>query len=380
MSSKLKPLDLTSQAIGFSGTIDFSQFMKFDPMNLQNAANIWLFNESGAGLDIKFLQSGNAHYLPAGGWGFFAVAPNDAQVQATITYLLPNPPVSQLNAIYYAPGEPLPQSFTLGNSPIGIGGTVNTSGVNTLSNESNAANTLVVDVGTSGNNNLLDIFNDHFIWKVLQGINPHTVLQGQSAGNPLLIGQAGDISEVLGKLTVDQLLTAAAGLSISANGLSVVGGETTDTLSVTGTSTLTGDATFNGKVVASPTVNTVNGSSGSISIFIPIWGAGLKIMLLLYNSFANTSVLSFNFPSAMSGGLYFTGNRASGTQTSSLFKGGLQQNVRSLSALGGSGAGSSTTETNILTNQLVQFFTGADQIQWNFGASTVSCFEFIIGF
>src|ERR1700731_2210248 len=102
MSSKLKALDLTSQGVGFSGTIDFSQFSKFNPMNM-DTANIWMFNESGCGLDVVMQQSGNAHYLAAGAWGFFPVQPNDSSAKVTITYLLPNPPVSQLNAIYYAP-------------------------------------------------------------------------------------------------------------------------------------------------------------------------------------------------------------------------------------------------------------------------------------
>lgn len=216
MSSQLQMLDLTGQPIGFQGLITFNQFVKFNPAMRNQSANIWLFNESGAGLDVVFQQSGNAHYLPAGAWGYYPLAPNDGQVQVTVTYLLPNPPVSQLNAIYYAPGEPLPQSFTLGNSPIGIGGTVNTSSVQTLSNESSPPTPLlVVDIGNTTIPQLLTIYNDgSFLWEVLVAGVAHQLLSG-SVANLLQIGMAGDTSSVLGQLSVAQLLTALAGLNVT---------------------------------------------------------------------------------------------------------------------------------------------------------------------
>lgn len=228
MSSQLPPLDLTNQPVGFQGLISFNQFLKFNPAMQSQAANLWLFNESGAGLNVVFQQSGNAHYLPAGAWGYYALAPNDGQVQVTITYLLPNPPVSQLNAVYYAPGEPLPQSFTLGNSPIGIGGTVNTSSVQTLSNEGSPPTPiLIIDIGNTGLQQLLTIYNDgSFSWSIDVGGVAHTLLKG-SIANLLQIGMAGDVTHVLGQLSIAQLLTAAAGLSVT-------GGIATDTLTATG--------------------------------------------------------------------------------------------------------------------------------------------------
>src|SRR6266566_6728879 len=101
MSAKLKPVDLTGAIVGTTGTIDFNRFPKFAPNDMSKKAHIWMFNESGCGLDLSFNASNNSHYLPAGGWGTFDVEPNDASVKATVTYVLPNPPVSTLNAIYY---------------------------------------------------------------------------------------------------------------------------------------------------------------------------------------------------------------------------------------------------------------------------------------
>lgn len=72
--------------------------------------------------------------------------------------------------------------------------------------------TLVIDTGTSSVVDALEIWNDHFIWSVVQSAVAHQVLKGQTSGNPLQIGQSGDITEILGKLTVDgtSILTGAA--------------------------------------------------------------------------------------------------------------------------------------------------------------------------
>lgn len=209
MSTSLAPLDLTGAVVGTSVTLDFNQFVKFNPARMQQKAHLGLFNESGCGLQCVMKASGDSQYLPAGGWTTFEIESNDSNMVATVTYTLPNPPVSQLNAVYYAPGEEIPQSYTLGNSPIGIGGTVNTSSVQTLSNEGNAANTLVEDIGDVAFAQLFTLYTDgHCLWSVDQSGIKHQVVKIQTAGNPLQLGQAGDTSEVLGALLVDQVLTA----------------------------------------------------------------------------------------------------------------------------------------------------------------------------
>ena len=208
MSTKLKPLDLTGAVVGTTGIIDFNNFVKFQANNFQEKAHLWIFNESGAGIDCLFQNSNNYHFLPAGAWGTFEIEPNDSQVQVTVAYVIPNPPVSLVQAAYYMPGEKVPQAFTLGNSPIG-GGTTTTG--NSLSNETNPANTEVIDIGVPGNTKLMDVFTDHFIWSVLQSGVAHQVLKGQTAGSPLQIGQAGDITDVLGALGIAAKVTTLNG-------------------------------------------------------------------------------------------------------------------------------------------------------------------------
>jgi hypothetical protein len=99
--------------------------------------------------------------------------------------------------------------------PRTVTGNVNAVSVgSSLSNEGSADGTEVIDIGTESNNKLLDIFNDHFSWSVEQTDVAHQVLKGQTAGNPLQIGQTGDITEVLGKLVIDQSFTALGASSL----------------------------------------------------------------------------------------------------------------------------------------------------------------------
>lgn len=152
MSSPLKTLDLTGAAVGTTGTMDFNQYPKFLASDITIKAHITLKNESGCGLDITFKASGNYHFLAAGEWGTFEVQPNDGNMAVVVDYILPNPPVSRLKGIYYMPGEQVPPSSTLGNSPIGIGGTVNTLGgtASSIQNDANPIGTSIIEATVLG--------------------------------------------------------------------------------------------------------------------------------------------------------------------------------------------------------------------------------------
>jgi hypothetical protein len=138
------------------------------------------------------------------------------------------------------------------------------SSVITLSNEGGAVGTEVIDIGTAANNKLVDIFNNHFTWSVEQAGVAHTVLQGKSSGNPLQIGQNGDITELLGNWLVDgtetvtSTLTANGGVNVTTIRDNTAGAPqitlsnaspqvtVTNNESVAGTLTVTGDITANG--------------------------------------------------------------------------------------------------------------------------------------
>lgn len=215
MSIALPDVDLSTAVVGTSGVIDLSSLgITSDPSLYKRPPTLYFFNDSGDGLSLAFQVSQDTLNLPAGAWLPVALQPGENQVTWTVKYVLPNPPVSKLMVTYYAPSEPVPSIVTLGNSPIG-GGTVATN--QTLSNEANNAGTEVIDIGVPGNQKLIDIFNDHFLWQILQSGVVHQVLKGQTSGNPLQLGQAGDITEILGKLQLDGQVISPSGSPITFN-------------------------------------------------------------------------------------------------------------------------------------------------------------------
>ncbi len=209
MSIPIAQINLSGVLVGATGKIDFANTgisaggVSANPAHTKGAGTVHIFNESGSGLIIAFQTSGDSFFLPAGGWTDKKVGGGEAGMNYTVIYNLPNPPVTLLLVTYYNPHEPIPYVPTLGNSPIGIGGTIATS-FNSLSNETNTVQTLVIDIGQQGNANLITINSDgSFVWKVLQAGVAHQILKGEISGPPLQIGQLGDLTEVLGNLLID---------------------------------------------------------------------------------------------------------------------------------------------------------------------------------
>lgn len=233
MSDQLPNVNLSTAQVGATGTIDFPVSGILDP---SQDSHIRLFNESGCGLSIQF-SDGTSDFIPAGAWPIYAVASNVAFVNWTVVYVLPSANVTLLVPIYYYPGESIPTSVVLGNSP--VAGATSTSG-STLSNEGGTSTTLVIDIGDNLLAQLLTIYaGGQSTWEVDQSGTRHQVIKINASGNPLQLGQAGDISEVLGQLTVDQLLQAIGALTVGTT-LGVTGNTTVTTLEASGM--ITGNA------------------------------------------------------------------------------------------------------------------------------------------
>jgi hypothetical protein len=214
VSIPIAQINLAGVIVGTTGNISFANTgigaggVTANPANIKSGSGtVHIFNESGSGLLINFMTSGDSFFLPAGGWTDKKVSAGEAGLVYTVIYNLPNPPVTLLLVTYYSPSEPIPYVPTLGNSPIGIGGTIATS-FNSLSNETNTVQTLVIDIGQQGNTQLITINSDgSFVWSVLQSGVAHQVLKGEISGSPLLIGKSGDVTEVLGFLNCDNAVT-----------------------------------------------------------------------------------------------------------------------------------------------------------------------------
>lgn len=115
----------------------------------------------------------------------------------------------------YLNGDTLPDGTWPVSIPVQIVNT-NVSASNTLSNETSAQGTIIIDMGFGTHTNLINIYNDgHCTWSVVQGTTAHTVFSINTSGNPIQIGESTDTSEVLGTLAVDGGLTTGGGVTSS---------------------------------------------------------------------------------------------------------------------------------------------------------------------
>jgi len=118
------------------------------------------------------------------------------------------PPISAVFLTLYGAQEKISGTYPVSlpyQTSLGGGQTnTNVSSTNTLSNETNTSPTLIIDIGQVANTNLINVFSDgSFTWTILISGVTHTIMKGSITGNPLQLGKSGDISEILGNLTVD---------------------------------------------------------------------------------------------------------------------------------------------------------------------------------
>lgn len=349
MSIQLPTIDLSTAIVGSTGNVVLPQ----PKVQVGELGHLRLYNESGCGLDILF-NNGHGEVIPAGAWPMFEIEPEVLSYTWKVTYVLPNAPVSTMKGVYYFPYEGVPPTPALGNSPIGVTGNVSTSSVQTLSNELGAANTQVIDIGDAALANLWRIFTDHFTIKVDQSSVAHTVLTGATSGNPLQLGQVGDITEVLGNLTID-------GMSIH-----------------TGASTFTGTDTHNG-LIAPANAGTAHAGSvgGTLTFYTPIWGASLKILLMTSNAYNSASTFTFIFPNAMTFGFFATGSGSDMTYSFNLSGGGsaTESDITALSSSGGT----SSPVTTFPANGIGQIIANVDRIVVSATTGAHTNFAFMIG-
>jgi hypothetical protein len=116
-----------------------------------------------------------------------------------------------VNIVVYNKGDIVPQGriFPVAIPTQVVSATVST--VQTLSNEGATAGLLVIDMGDTNFSQLVALYNDgHALWAVDQTGVKHQVIKIQTSGNPLQLGQASDITEVLGVLQPDVSINAPA--------------------------------------------------------------------------------------------------------------------------------------------------------------------------
>lgn len=243
MSIALPQIDLSTAAVGTTGTLDWQivTSQSSAPVNygrntiraaFGNAPHLYLYNESGCTLQVAY-STGESTVLPAGCWIVHELQPSCTSLTYTVLHVIANAPISMLLAVWYAPSERPPSSAVLGNSPIG-GGVANT-----VSNE-------LKGVGQTYS------LTERDFGATLAGLVPTAFNTSLILGSTDPLGNAveGAFITPLGELTADKtfsvngVVTALNGDTTVGNGVpSIVAGNGTAGTHVT--TTVTSTATFN---------------------------------------------------------------------------------------------------------------------------------------
>lgn len=206
MSTRLPTISTSAAVVGQPvGSYDFSKIaLNVTPTQAQIVqgvlAHLYLLNESGVGLLINFAGVAETEIIPAGQWRIYTLDPNCTGVQFIADYIIPNAPVSNLYGVYYQPSEMPPQAGVLGNSPIGVSGTIATVGSNTLTNDGNPVGTLVIEMTPasqgssswqenndgSGFQQTMSSSNLRTVWNVTRGGASPAVIQFGDSTTPAI--------------------------------------------------------------------------------------------------------------------------------------------------------------------------------------------------
>jgi len=339
VSIQLPTIDLAGAGVGFKGTIDLKPVgLTADPSNYKHPPTLQMFNDSGVGLKCTTRIESHSFSMPAGAWRNVTLTPGESNIDFVAEYVLPNPPVSKLMSTYYLPNEPLDPIGTLGNSP--IGGGVQTSSIQTLSNEGASAGTLVIDMGPAPPGQVVSIFNDHFLWKVVTSLGvAHQVLAGNIASPFLQLGAAADLVEALGNLLVDG--------TFQSNGQTTINNSGGQTNIIGGALQVNGISTFLEALFPNLSGTTVNGSvSGSTTLY-EVFQGNVKLIIMSQTGYRSTAQ-SIALPTAFTrGGFILAGGiGASGVGGVQFLKASVAQNIAVITTLA-TGGGSPTTVTTI---------------------------------
>lgn len=132
MSIPLKNINLSSAVVGQTFVIDLTPIgqsagaVSSDPSTLKYKAHLGIHNESGCSIQLSFDVGSSGKNIPAGAWRPISLEPGTSKVLLNVQSIMPNAPISIFFSEYYFPGEPVDDMGKLGNSPIGVTGSVTT--------------------------------------------------------------------------------------------------------------------------------------------------------------------------------------------------------------------------------------------------------------
>lgn len=343
MSIPMSPISLTGATAGQKATIPLNNLgIIADPSLIQKPGTLYFFNDSGAGLQISLDTSQSGFFLPAGAWKPVSIGPGEASFTYVVVYVLPNPPVSSLLVEYYAPGEAVPPTVTLGNSP--IGGAVSSSNATSLTNTGFTVNTIFISasvVGDSPGTSNVTFYNNGK--EVLGSQNYPGLLDllNVSGNGDLNLSGNGEVKWTFSGVTEFDL----AGSQVATLGQPYL---------------IIRD-TAGHSIFLSAHVQSISGTTGTATLLEYFYGNFRAVFVQLSNytsAGAQTITLDNAFvgQSRVETGLIGTGG------VMSFLKVGVAQNINVLTSLNAAGGGT-TSQTTINQNSIGEIRSGWDTLQ-----------------
>lgn len=222
-------------------------------------------------------------------------------------------------------------------------------------------------IGDNINNLILDAGTQVLVFQVAGVQKGFIDVNGLTMNNPIFLTSTSKLSSQSGTDVIIDTLTTDDSINLNNDGALVM--------------QVANDHVSVAQVLQPNAATTsVTGTVGGTVVFsAPVWGTGLKVLIVAFNGYHSAGVAAFNFPSSMTRGVFICGNI--GDATFSLFSGGSVQNVSIIKTLGTRTAlGTNDVATAVHANSLGFFNTNAGQIQIGpTGGGTLNATLAIIG-
>lgn len=157
MSQQVAAINLSAAVIGTTGAISWQSAavpptIRQQMLPQQTGAALLVWNDSGCILRCVYPTTLESFTLTAGAWRELHPPAGEIVINYTVTAIFPNATVSFLLADYFAPGEPVDAVGTLGNSPIGLSGSLPTSVTQVINDVNPAVGVVLEAKPTTGPN------------------------------------------------------------------------------------------------------------------------------------------------------------------------------------------------------------------------------------
>ena len=144
-----------------------------------------------------------------------------------------------------------------------------------------------------------------------------------------------------------------------------------------------GNAIFNAGIDTESNPITLNittaphsGTTGTVTVLVPIWGTGLKVVLVVFSNYTSAGTFLYTLPGTMNNGIWVSGNTGVGIITPQLS--GVASTVSVITVLA-AGGGTSSGQNAADKNSFGNIGAAMNQILVGAAASAANTLFLIIG-